>query len=383
MSNLESGYKTEDEIDLFDLIDDIKSKWYWLVGTAFVGVVVAVLYALLAIPTYRTELVYKDVSVTGLSQLNQPRLKETYEVTSAGTVTRREGEVIFSISTEKAFNEVRSVARSGSVKRDFYEGLLAEENDELTALIYNNKLTDEQNFSLFSERIGYADPGAKEKGDLYFKITFDLSDPQWTTTVLNRYSEFVLNEYSRRVKEQVGLAVSSQLDQYHVWADNLRSSYLADKQLRIAELSEAAKVAASIDQQRPFYSTSDFVVSSEPPLYMMGQKALLSEIEQLKSRSSENGEDMYIKGLPELLWNISLLESLSIDWDAVQYVQLDQSAILPLRPVKPRKMLIVALGGVAGFMAGIMFALLAAANVRRKEQKSARRRAKRPPHWAA
>ena len=34
-------------------------------------------------------------------------------------------------------------------------------------------------------------------------------------------------------------------------------------------------------------------------------------------------------------------------------------------------------------MAGIMFALLAAANVRRKEQKSAKRKAKRPPHWAA
>ena len=39
MSNLESGYKTEDEIDLFDLIDDIKSKWYWLVGTGWLVVV--------------------------------------------------------------------------------------------------------------------------------------------------------------------------------------------------------------------------------------------------------------------------------------------------------------------------------------------------------
>ena len=71
MSNLESGYKAEDEIDLFDLIDDIKSKWYWLVGTAFVGVVVAVLYALLATPTYRTELVYKR-SEEHTSELQSP-----------------------------------------------------------------------------------------------------------------------------------------------------------------------------------------------------------------------------------------------------------------------------------------------------------------------
>ena len=34
-----------DEIDLFDLIDDIKDKWYWLVGTVLVTVVLAGLYA--------------------------------------------------------------------------------------------------------------------------------------------------------------------------------------------------------------------------------------------------------------------------------------------------------------------------------------------------
>ena len=121
MSNLESGYKAEDEIDLFDLIDDINSKWYWLVGTAFAGVVVAVLYALLATPTYRTELVYKEIASAGLSQLNQPRLKETFEVTSGGKVERRKDEVIFSLGTGRAFSELRGMAKSGTVKRAFYQ----------------------------------------------------------------------------------------------------------------------------------------------------------------------------------------------------------------------------------------------------------------------
>lgn len=383
MSNLESGYKAEDEIDLFDLIDDIKSKWYWLVGTAFVGVVVAVLYALLATPTYRTELVYKEIASAGLSQLNQPRLKETFEVTSGGKVERRKDEVIFSLGTGRAFSELRGMAKSGTVKRAFYQKLLSEQNPTLLALIHDEKLTDEQNFSLFLDRFGYLDPSAKDGSDLFLKITFDLSDPQLATSILNQYGEFIIESYDARIKNQMDLAVTSQLDQYKVWAANMRTGYLAAKQLRIAELLELAKIAESIGQERPFYSSNDVVVSSEPPLYMMGTKALLSEVEQLKNRSIEGGEDIYIKGLPELLWNISLLETLSIDWEAVQYVQLDQSAILPLRPVKPRKILVVALGGVAGFMAGIMFALLAAANVRRKEQQSAKRKAKRPPHWAA
>ena len=53
-----------------------------------------------------------------------------------------------------------------------------------------------------------------------------------------------------------------------------------------------------------------------------------------------------------------------MDWDSVNFALIDQPALLPLKPIKPRKALIVAMGGVGGFMFGLLAALLAAASAR-------------------
>ncbi|WP_276668927.1 Wzz/FepE/Etk N-terminal domain-containing protein [Thalassolituus oleivorans] len=386
MSNLESGYKAEDEIDLFDLIDDIKDKWYWLVGTTVVGVALAVLYALLATPTYQTELVYKEADVTGLLQLNQPRLKETYAVNSSGVVIRKGDEAVFSLSPSRALTDIERLFKSGVVKRQFYTSLLLENNNEMNSFIYNDTLTEEQNFSEFFRKlhVNSSDSNGNAEDDGGgLEISFELSDPDWATAILNRFGLFVLAEYERRVKYRVDIAVSGVLEHYKTWEASLRASYNAGIERRMVQLTEAANIASSINQQQPFFSSKDTSITIQPPLYMMGEKALRKEIEQLSNRNTGVGENAYINGMSELLWNIKFLEGLVIDWSAVEYVELDQAAIVPLRPIKPRKILVVVLGGVAGFMAGIMFALLAAANVRRKEQKSAKRKAKRPPHWAA
>ena len=101
---------------------------------------------------------------------------------------------------------------------------------------------------------------------------------------------------------------------------------------------------------------------------MMGEKALRAEILQLKGRA-QRGADAYITGLPELLWKIKIVEETSIAWEKVKYIRLDQPAFVPLSASKPRKSLVLALGAVSGGMAGILFALLAAAKVRRQQRK--------------
>ena len=52
----------DDEIDLFDLVDDIRDKWYLVLGYFLVGVVLAVVYALNASPLYKTCLLYTSPS---------------------------------------------------------------------------------------------------------------------------------------------------------------------------------------------------------------------------------------------------------------------------------------------------------------------------------
>lgn len=345
-----------DEIDLFDLIDDIKDKWYWLIGTVVLSLCLAFAYLYKVTPVYQTEVVYKEVSDADLLPVNQPRLQG-----------------VFSLSNEKAFKEVRALARSGNTKRAFYNQLLAEKDDALLALIYNEQLTIEQNFSRFSSLFAYVDSGTKDT-DVLLRIQFMLSDAQWATVLLNRYSDFVLQRYLTEVRNTIQLNKQSRLDALRLEADGLRTKYLAQKNQRMLALEEASSIAASIKQKMPFYSGSNNAVfGAQPPLFMMGQTVINAELSQMRSRA-ERGEDAYISGLPELNWKIQNLEEAEVNWDSVRFVQLDQSAVLPLKPIKPRKAMIVALAGAVGGMAGVMFALLAAAQVRRKKSKIGNRR---------
>ncbi|QQD23866.1 hypothetical protein GJQ55_04945 [Venatoribacter cucullus] len=346
-----------DEIDLFDLIDDIKEKWYWLIGTGLVSVVLAGLYAFMATPTFQTEVVYKPVTEAELLPLNQPRLKDVFDIAADKSY----------MTAEQAFKDVRAQALSGSLLREFYNLLLSEKDPQLLPLIFNEKISPEQNFSKFTERFSSVDPGAKQN-DVFLRLKFELSDAALASAVLNRYSDFMLQKHRDETREAVSMRIEAKLDQWRIQADEMRTKYLAEKERRLLTLEEAAAVAASINQQRPLYDAERVSVGAQPPLYMMGEKALRSEITQLKGRA-QRGEDAYIAGLPELLWKIKTVEETQIAWNRVKYIQLDQSAIVPLSAIKPRKLLVLALGAVAGGMAGIMFALMAAAQVRRRQRK--------------
>ncbi|MDF1762613.1 MAG: Wzz/FepE/Etk N-terminal domain-containing protein [Oleibacter sp.] len=361
-----------DEIDLFDLIDDIKQFWHWVLGFIILGVVAASAYIFIASPLYRTTAVIKDASAGDLVDFNQPALatklimsaveKSKESLESEDTIMSDES--VFSLSTEDAFLGARSALRSASVRKAFYKNLIDENNADISSWFVDDELTEEQNLANFLKRFSYADPNAKEALDTYLEITFELGDAQLATDLLNRYVDFALVSYERRVKQEYTRTVQSQVQLYSEWAEGLRASYNAKKQSRIVYLMEAAAVAKSIDQIRPFYNTNNIFVSSEPPLYMMGTLALEQEVKQLQGRAKLHSEDIFVEGLPLILRYKNALEAVTIDWGQVRYALVDQPALLPEKPAKPRKAIILALGGICGLMVGIMAALLTAASRR-------------------
>ena len=166
------------------------------------------------------------------------------------------------------------------------------------------------------------------------------------------------------MKSEFDRKVRAELELYRTWADNFRRVYDSEKARQIAHLEEAAQIASSIGQIKPFYNSNDVIVSSEPPLYMMGELALRKEAEQLRKRSDSESEDIFVSGLSVIKNYITTLESIRVDWSEVELVELDQPALLPLKPAKPRKLLVVALGAVGGTMFGLLAALIAAASAR-------------------
>ncbi|MBE0483827.1 MAG: LPS O-antigen chain length determinant protein WzzB [Bacterioplanes sp.] len=349
-----SGYS--DEIDLFDLFDDIKQKWYWLIGSGFVCVFLSALYAFLATPTYKADFVFKPVSDADLIQLNQPRLKDVFDVPA---------DELF-LTPEKAFKAVRTTVFSGSVMRDFYSSLLESVSSDLVTLIYNDKLSLEQNFSNFSDRFSMIDPSARQD-DVFLKVSFELSEAALAASVLNQFSQFVIDRHHTDTRESIEKRIELKLEQWNIQAEEMRNKYQAEKKRQIFSLQESAAIAASLNQKRPLYDAERVSVGAQPPLFMMGETALRSEIEQLNSRTAEN-EVYYVPDLPELMWKIRSVEGTKIAWSNIKYVVVDQPAITPRSAVKPRKLLILALGAVVGGMLGIMFALATAAYDRRKNR---------------
>ncbi|MEK9713450.1 MAG: Wzz/FepE/Etk N-terminal domain-containing protein [Thalassolituus sp.] len=374
MAEMPVKQNADEEIDLFDLVDDVVDKWYWLVGALVAGVVVAALYAFIAVPVYKTQAVVTQSSSSGLLPFSQPALQTSItlvrsEGKTSGAEVQISDEAVFEISNATAFAGARAVLRSVAARRAFYQELLAVVDSDIRTLLYNETLTEEQNFSEFLRRFGFTDPGAKGNQDIYIEVAFELAaDPVAARDILNSYVEFSLNLYTEQVKSELERKVDAQLKLNRGWADNFRIIYESEKVRRIALLEEAAAVAGSIGQDKPFYNTNDVVVSSEPPLYMMGQRALQKEADQLRARAENGREDLFIEGLPVIESYIESLESLSIDWDSVQMVEIDQPALLPIKAVKPKKALIIALGGVGGLMLGVLAALLAAASGRHKRR---------------
>jgi len=374
MAEMPVKQNTDDEIDLFDLVDDVVDKWYWLVGTLFLGVVLAALYAFTAVPVFKTQAVITKSSPSDLLPFSQPALQTSIKLVrsednKSGAEVQISDEAVFEISNITAFSGARAVLRSVASRRAFYEELLSVVDSETRTLLYNESLTEEQNLSRFLARFSFIDPSGKNNQDIYVQVAFELAaDPMAARDILNSYVDFSLNLYNAQVKSELERKVDAELKLNRGWADNFRTIYESEKLRRIALLEEAAAVATSIGQEKPFYNTNDVVVSSEPPLYMMGQQALQKEAEQLRTRAESGREDLFIEGLPVIESYIASLESVSIDWDSVQMVEIDQPALLPIKAVKPKKLLIVALGGVGGFMLGLLAALLAAASGRHKRR---------------
>jgi chain length determinant protein (polysaccharide antigen chain regulator) len=376
----------EDEIDLFDLVDDIRDKWYWLVGSLLAGIALAVAYVMTATPEYQTEATITEAAPSELLPFNQPALRNklTLAVSAKDTKSQSDDdepvtlteEAVFELDSQAAFASARSVLRAASTRKAFYNFILSQPNEKLVPLISSPVLTDEQNLAGFLRRFSFSDPG-KNDSDTYLVIKFELdSSAELARDVLNDYIAYALVLHEKRVKNEFDRKVRAELQLYQTWADNFRRVYESDKARQIARLEEAAQIAASIGQKKPFYNTNDVVVSSEPPLYMMGEQALRQEAELLRKRSDSESEDVFVSGLSVVKNYISTLEGISVDWSSVELVELDQPALLPLKPAKPRKLLVVALGAVGGTMFGLLAALIAAASARHL-----RRNERKPLHF--
>ena len=274
----------DDEIDLFDLVDDIRDKWYWLVGSLLAGIALALSYVMTATPEYQTEATITEAAPSELLPFSQAALRNRLTLSASVKDVQNNGvedepvsltdEAVFELDAEAAFSSARSVLRSASTRKAFYSFLLSQPDEELLPLISSQALTEEQNLANFLTRFSFSDPG-KGDTDTYLTVKFKLgSNAELARDVLNDYIAYALILHEKRIRNEFERKIRSELELYQTWVDNFRRVYESEKARQIARLEETAQIAASIGQKKPFYNTNDVVVSSEPPLYMMGEQEI-------------------------------------------------------------------------------------------------------------
>ena len=79
------------------------------------------------------------------------------------------------------------------------------------------------------------------------------------------------------------------------------------------------------------------------------------DVEVLNNRKDE---DLFLQDVERLRTEASRLRALNIDMSTLKLVMVDRQAQEPLKPIKPRKALIIALCLVVGLMLGTLAALI-------------------------
>jgi LPS O-antigen subunit length determinant protein (WzzB/FepE family) len=98
---------------------------------------------------------------------------------------------------------------------------------------------------------------------------------------------------------------------------------------------------------------------TEPRIAQIAKELqLLANNRQIEVLNKRENEDLFLKDLAIWREEATRLRNLNVDVSSLKLVSIDQVALEPLRPIKPKKALILALGLVLGGMLGLFITLL-------------------------
>ena len=404
----------DDEIDLRELFLKIWTNKLWVIVSGVVCVAFAVLYLLVAKPVYQVESfvrppldsAFNEINLSGLNGIDAEQAFELFRKTLESKEIRREFFDLPKIqagftddtqlSDDQLFLEfVKEMALKVPVaKKD--QVIVSDANT------FTYKHTDPQYAANVVNGLVLA---ANRKAVKEYESEFETK----RITKLEQLGERIdlLQQLAKSKREQrieeLGeisqLAISNAQDKLNMLKNKARQ----EREDRIQELDEAIKIAGSLNIEEPTtlsqlassgqVTASQMAINAElkngtEPLYLRGTRHLQAEKKALVNRKSDDFTDPAIReqiGQLELLrQNREIevlkarqndlafimdkieplmdekqnLESLDIDFASMDFVRVDQPAVLPKKPIKPRKALILAVAMVLGGMIGLFIALI-------------------------
>lgn len=400
------------EIDLVQLVSALWKQKTLIIAVTVLAGLIGLAYALIAPRYYTAQSVLRPAAIKDLDELNHLgiyKLSPEQALAQVGTALESyDNRLSFFRDNQQLFADLAQPGRS-------LEQTFAAFNDEAFKLLQPDPKKAEATSPFVGIQLTYPEgiSGVEvvngfvqhSLNNVRQQIAADLD-----TLIGNRLSQLEKNMAAARANydasKEVKIAKLSEADelkraQLNDELSALRQQLKTRRNNRINQLNEAMHIAKSLGITKPTTPSSlgaaeitgqgsvirTEVNNQQIPLYFMGSDALEAERKALMARSSDDftepriaqiarelkllehnrqietlnsreNEDLFLKGLAGWREEAARLRGLHIDTEALKLVSVDQNAVEPTRPIKPKKALIVALALMLGGMLGLFIALV-------------------------
>lgn len=361
------AYSANDEIDLKELFAALwQGKWLIIMTTLFCSVI-AIGYALTAQEWWSAKATVSQPQLQGITSYQQAvkRYQPLFDVYQEdGTVIVSETldslidpEVIFKrfIQEFNANGTKRSFMQTNSTFLTLQKQMLEQNNDpEVMQTLYEE----------WFERIKASAVG---KNNDTFTLIFQSVDKTSSLTLLSDYIQFVNQTLNQQLNANLISTLAAKYGELTQQEKNLQQQAQLRLQVELERTQYALNIAEAADIKQPVQNLGEQEIFA----INIGSRALKAKVDALKSIKDLSVFEPRLAILQSKLSQFDL-ETLSAEtkWSVNGFYYLDQPE-QPLTRDKPKRALIVVLGGMLGGILGVAMVLVRFA-FRREEEVEAR-----------
>lgn len=333
-----AGPAIDNDVDVMALIRMLWDQKALVFSTMAALFLAAVSYAFLATPYYEARVGVLPPNVSDIAGYN---------------LGRTEAAGLKPLTVHDVYNVFLRSLDSESLKRNFFEEFYipAEEG--------RDKLPRDVLWDQFNGILSITSIKARPE---YREVRIGGEDPHVASSWLERFLSMAAASAEEAMRLNVASEIETQVKSIEHRIGVLRDTVRQRREDRIAVLKEALEVAESVGLKDPqgtmwqtFSTSNPSAAFDGSPLYLRGAKAIRAEFEVLLQRKSD---DPFIPELRPLQERLQFLKGMEVGHRDVRVFSQDGPIRIPDTPIKPKKMLILALGLVLGGMVGIFVALV-------------------------
>jgi chain length determinant protein (polysaccharide antigen chain regulator) len=253
------------------------------------------------------------------------------------------------LTTDAAYGVFLQRLESQNLLRRFFNQTYLPAHPDVKTQVERQNLWEKLNKKLIIE-LPKKDPSQNQ-----VILTIDGVNPQLLADWTNLFLKMASDDARQQLLDKLVTAARAETRSVRDQITALRAAAKASRQDEIARIESALKLAQSIQLTDPPSSGNLITSYTGNTLYLRGSKALQAELGLLMARQND---DPYIPQLPNLLYAQQLLQRVNVDPKDLTAVTIDQHAEVPVKPIWPRKALILAIAIVLGAILAIFFVLL-------------------------